>query len=286
MLKLALGTAQFGLDYGINNLRGKIPPEEAFRILDAAHAGGIDTLDTALVYGDSEKVLGEYLRKHDKKFRVVSKTKGVSKEQILASLNSSLEILGVERLDAYLFHDFDAFAKNPSIWEAMESLKKSGSIGKAGFSLYRPSELGWILDHRIPVNIIQIPFSVLDQRFLPMLQRAKDCGIEIHARSVFLQGLVFKDSESLDRRFSSIGGQLKELRSLSARTGLSLSHLCLGFASGNPIIDRVVIGVDGLAQLEELMSFDDLPNEASAQLSRFQIDDERILLPFLWGEKK
>lgn len=286
MSKLALGTAQFGLDYGINNSRGRIPREEAFRILDAAHGGGIDTLDTACVYGESEQVLGDYLRQNGKRFRIVSKTKGVTEAGAKTSLTNSLETLGIRSLHAYLLHDFEAFAKNPSAWRTVEALKESGGADKIGFSLYRPSELDWILNHRIAANIIQIPVSIFDQRFLPFLKQARDSGIEIHARSVFLQGLLFKDPESLDRRFLNIRDLLKDLRTLSDKTGLSLSRLCLGFVAQNPFVDRVVIGVDGLVQLKELLAFDELPDDIIAQLRQFRVDDERILLPFRWDEKE
>lgn len=286
MSKLSLGTAQFGLDYGINNTRGRIPSKEVFQILDAAHSGGIDTLDTASVYGDSEKVLGDYLRKSSRKFRIVSKTKEVSEKTAKISLRNSLKTLGVRSLYAYLLHDFEAFANDPSAWRTMQALKDTGVVDKVGFSLYRPRELDWILDHQVQADIIQVPVSIFDQRFLPVLEKARGRGIEIHARSVFLQGLAFKDIEGLDRRFEDMRGPLGELRSLSARTCFSLSRLCFGFVARSPFIDRVVVGVDGLAQLQELMAEDKIPDDIVAQLGRFRIDNEQILLPFLWSEKK
>ena len=119
MLKLALGTAQLGLDYGINNPRGKVPAPEAISILAAASRGGIDTLDTARAYGESEGVIVAFLRSGAGSFRVATKVKGSSAREARDSLAASLAALGSSSVYACLIHDFGAFDKDPSAWRAL-----------------------------------------------------------------------------------------------------------------------------------------------------------------------
>ena len=285
--KIVLGTVQFGLDYGINNRAGKVSQSEVDKILEFAYKNGVRALDSAYNYGESEKVIGQFIRKSGLSFNIISKVPKTDEKSIQKYLDTSLKNLGVKKLYGYLFHAFDSFKENPKLLDELIRLKKESKINKIGFSLYYPEELEYLIENKIVCDIVQVPYSLLDQRFDRLFPTAKELGIEIHTRSVFLQGLVFKDPESLETRFLPIKKNLLELRELGTKTGLSISELCLNFAAVNPHIDRLVIGVDSLANLADnvdslLASKAKLAEGVYTQLANLRCDDEEVILPTNW----
>jgi aryl-alcohol dehydrogenase-like predicted oxidoreductase len=289
MNKIALGTAQFGMDYGINNKRGKIHPDEVFSILDEAARLGIDTLDTAYSYGDSEKIIGDFVRLGKNYFKIVSKMTACTREKTKEVFKESLNRLGVPVLYGYLLHNFEIYKKDEGIWGELEGMKSEGRVKKIGFSLYLPSELEYLLRRNLAIDIIQIPFSVFDQRFEPYLPRMKKRGIEVHARSIFLQGLVFQNPAKLDKYFETISEKVESLNSLSCKLGISIASLCVNFAIANEYIDKAVIGVDGMENLIEIAKISQdrfLSKDIMCDMLNMRIDDENILLPFKWKLSK
>jgi aryl-alcohol dehydrogenase-like predicted oxidoreductase len=283
--RLALGTAQFGLDYGINNPSGRIPREAVFKILDFALEHGIDMLDTAPAYGESENVLGEYIGAHSSEFKIVSKLPTGAADR--KPFEESIKRLRGRSLYGYLIHDFKSFLKRPEIWNDLLHLKKQGLIRKIGFSLYDPRELNVLQERGISPDLIQIPYSLFDQRFAPFLPGIKAKSIEIHVRSVFLQGLVFKRPDELIGRFQKIKTKANLLQALSGKAGVSISALCLDFVLLNPFVDRAVIGVDSLDNLKENVDNLELISTVKRvhpELMGLREDDENIILPFLWNK--
>ena len=109
-LKLALGTAQFGLDYGIANKKGKVAKEEVFKILEYAHSVGIDTLDTAYSYGESEDVIGKFISNSGKSFNVISKMPDLNSDTVSpvnGYFSQTLARLRQKKIYGYLIHKFD-----------------------------------------------------------------------------------------------------------------------------------------------------------------------------------
>ncbi len=280
-MKLALGTVQFGLDYGINNKKGKVSKEEVFKILDYAIQNHIDILDTAYNYGESEQVIGEFMQK--KKFKIISKlTKDEQFDESLKRLNCS-EVYGC------LIHDFNLFLENPKVWENLDKMKKEGRVKKIGFSLYHPKEAEYLLEKGIQFDIVQVPFSVFDQRFSEVISLLKKKGIEIYARSIFLQGLVFKDPEKLEGNFVKIKDKILKLKSIADDLKIPLSTLCINFAVLNKDIDRIVIGVDSLENLQEnikAINEEAEVKEVYEELLNLKIDDEKVIVPVNWSKKR
>jgi len=286
MTKLALGTAQIGMPYGINNVRGRIPKAEAFEILKKAFEVGIDTIDTAPLYGDSEKILGDFARSCGcRKFKIISKLSKCKSSQAEEIFQKTLDDLGTKRIDGYLIHDFESYKNDKKIWETLSGLRKTGKVEKIGFSLYYPHELDYLMSDCPGIDIVQIPFSVFDQRFEQYLPILKAMKIEIHARSVFLQGLVFKDADTIDDYFEKAKSKIKRLNHLSHETGKSILSLCIGFVISNKFIDKVVIGIDSLEHLIELTTAG-LKGVACDKdiraMSGLRIDDEDIVIPSKW----
>jgi aryl-alcohol dehydrogenase-like predicted oxidoreductase len=281
--KLCLGTAQFGLDYGIAN-RGKIPEADIGALLKYAHAAGVTMLDTASAYGVSEEVIGRALNLTEKTFEIVSKLPGEAGAE-RGIVGQSLKRLGVKKIYGYLIHAFEEYKNNPGVWDTLKELQTDGVIGKIGFSLYHPQDLEWLLVKDVRFDLVQIPYSIFDRRFQQYLSVLKSRKVEIHVRSVFLQGLAFLKPDELPAILRPASVQLKTLGRLAGEHGIGISALCLNFVFLNDLIDRIVIGIDGLSHLKENLT--DLEcmaqvKELAEELNQLAIEDEDILLPYRW----
>jgi len=283
--RIAIGTAQFGMNYGINNARGKIPYEEVVQILRYAKESGIDTLDTAYNYGDSEKVLGETINRNGFNFKVISKLpKDISLEDVNSSFCESLNRLKQSKIYGYLIHDFQSFKNQEYILEALKKLKEQGKIEKIGFSLYYPSELDFLFEKKINVDIIQFPYSIFDQRFEQYFSRLKDMNVEIYVRSVFLQGLLLKQPEEMPSYFDKIKEKVIILNRIAENNNMSLSFLCLKFVLMTEFVDKVVIGVDNIENLKENLQAIEKGIDLDCYnfLKSMKIEDEDIIIPYKW----
>ena len=282
--KLALGTVQFGAAYGINNKMGRIAEGDAAAILKRAYSAGVDTLDTSQAYGESEAVLGRILRP-DAPFKVVSKFIAASGATPQGLFAESCARLHADRLYAFLYHRFSDFKDYPGWYEEFLRLKAGGAVEKIGFSVYYPGEISFLLDSGVKFDIVQLPYSVFDRRFEPLLPALRKAGVEVHVRSVFLQGLAFMKPSALPPSLAGIKGKLEQLHTLSEKSGIPISALCLCFGSLNNCIDRVVIGVDGLADLQSNLAGAGRKDEVAKvydELCRLREENEEIILPFKW----
>lgn len=282
--KIALGTVQFGLNYGINNKTGEVSENEMSSILNFAFENGVDTLDTATAYGNSESKLGNYFKSNsEKKFNVI--TKFPPKAELSNSpLKESLTKLGLNSVYGYMAHDFKMFGSNISEVNKFLQLKETGSISKIGFSLYYPSELKFLLENEVKFDIVQVPFNVFDQRFAASFKTLKERGVEIHVRSCFLQGLVFKTPESLPEKLHGIAGKLKQLMDISIQSKFSIQALCINFCLSNPYIDKIVLGVDSLNNLKENIKESGklLSGDVLEKLEALKEENEKLILPLNW----
>lgn len=288
--RLSLGTVQFGQDYGIANKNGKVPPGEAAEILDYAQSVGVDCLDTAFAYGESENVIGKYLREKPNNFKIVSKCPSLEPYRpgkVEGFLEQSLGRLGIKKLYGYLLHRSSDIFINGDPWNELARFKKNGSVKKIGFSLYSPDELVSLLDRGIDFDIVQVPYSIFDRRFEKYFDLLKRNGKEIHVRSVFLQGLAFLSLNDLPVSLERAKPQLKNLRQIARERNITHEAICLNFVLINRHIDKVIIGVDSLAQVKSnVSSIGSLDNvrEVYGQLSGIKVEQEDILLPYKWAD--
>lgn len=258
--RIALGTAQFGLDYGIANHKGQVSLGKAKVILRYAHDNGLDTLDTAMAYGDAERRLGEI---GIGGWRVVSKLpvlpKGTSSvaNWVTQVVADSLQRLRTERLYGLLLHRPDDLlsSRGKTLYGVLQGLKTRGLVEKIGISVYGPDELDNICNH-FDVDLVQAPLNVLDRRLVESgwLSRLLRRGTEVHVRSVFLQGLLLMPAGSRPARFRRWQELWDRWQTWLASTGLSPLSACLGFALNQPGIDRVIVGVEDLSQLQEILT--------------------------------
>ena len=218
--KFGLGTAQFGLDYGIADRIGKVAKEEVFKILQYAHRVGIDMLDTAYAYGESEDIIGEFISKSGKSFNIISKIPDLEKYDTSSVEKFCLETLknlGQTKIYGYLVHKFDNLIsyKKGCLREELETLKRKGLVDKVGISLYKTVELDYLLNNNISFDIVQVPYNIFDRRYNEYFSVLKEKNIEIHARSVFLQGLFFLEMDKINEKFYVARDMLERLRSIS-----------------------------------------------------------------------
>jgi len=289
MAKLALGTAQFGLDYGINNNYGKITENEIFRILEYAYSNHITIIDTASAYGDSEIVLGKVISRINKSFKIITKYPSNLSCNPLQWIDNSLHALQIDRIYGCLFHSFSTFQEHPEYIDDFIKIKESNKVKKIGFSLYYPSEVEYIINNDIPCDIIQLPYNIFDQRFAVVFPMLKSKNIDIHIRSVFLQGLFFMPLKDIDCHFFPVKEKLIKLHNFSNISNLDISSVCFGFVIQNKYIDKIVIGVDSLDNLISNVNNFKIVNETKIDYSLLEtlsVTDEKIILPFNWKLKK
>ena len=260
-MKLALGTAQFGMDYGISNSTGKINSTEAEEILALCRAEHINTIDTAQVYGESETVLGNSGLEN---FDIVTK---ITDKNNSDNLEISLERLKLPHIYAALLHDENEM--NEKNYAKLENYKSQGLVQKIGVSVYSPIKLETIMKN-YKIDIVQIPLNILDQRFLPLLPKLKEKSIEIHIRSVFLQGLLLM--KDIPDYFNSIKPVLNKMP--KDRLGF-----CLHFVKNIEEVDKIVIGVTSKNELQQIIC---AYNKKFFDYSEYMIDDEKIVNPSLW----
>jgi aryl-alcohol dehydrogenase-like predicted oxidoreductase len=290
-MKLGLGTVQFGMDYGISNSRGRIPEPEAAEILDLASRSGVQVLDTAQVYGDSEAVLGRTLpAQHD--FRIVTKAAPIAGQKNQAAMTlreefqKSLQRLRQKSIYALLCHDA-AQLLGPSgsvLWREMTALRNEGLVQKIGASVYTRSEISQLLA-AFEIEIVQLPFNLLDQR--PRtggeLVELKRRGVEIHTRSTFLQGILLADPQDLDERFLPLRKHLDMTRKYLGAHDLTALQGALACTMQQAEINTVLVGVTAVAELREILSAVDGLPARKIDFSTCALSDERFLNPSCWG---
>ncbi len=267
LARLGLGTVQFGLDYGVSNRGGRPPEQEAAAILARAAAAGVGFIDTAPAYGAAETLVGRHLpRGHN--VRIITKAPALADatidarhgRQVLDGLAASLDRLKVSSVHGFLVHQSDDLAKPgwQHLADAMHEAHARGWANRIGASVYNSDQLA-LVESRFHPQLVQLPLNVLDRRAIisGILARLKSAGVEIHARSVFLQGLLLMEPDALPEFFVPLRQTIARLRETWQQRGLSALGGCLAFVLRQPAIDAVIVGVNRMsefAQIEAMMS--------------------------------
>ena len=286
--RLALGTVQFGLAYGIANQTGQVRSLEAKGMLQLASSNGIDTLDTAVAYGDSESRLGE-VGIHD--FRLVTKLPVFPDEcadvgawvqqQVVASLSR----LGVNAVYGLLLHRSEQLLgpNGTALYRALQSVKDSGRVQKVGVSIYAPSQLD-VLSPQYHFDLVQAPLNLVDRRLhmTGWLQRLKEKGVEVHTRSAFLQGLLLMPQAAIPTEFSAWNHLWCRWHQWLGDRDISAVQACLAYPLSFPEVDRVVVGADSASQLAQIIS---AANSAlQVDLPDLQCEEEGLINPSNWSK--
>jgi len=287
-LKLALGTAQFGMTYGVANQSGQLNNEEASQILKLAREMGISTLDTAIGYGDSEKVLGELGVNY---FKVVTKLPALPDNVldvdswIESEIIGSLTRLGVKSVYGVLLHRSEDLLghRGNHVIRSLRRLKSNGITQKTGISIYNPSELE-SMPKAADIDIVQAPLNLVDRRLETSgwLQRLSTQGIEIHTRSAFLQGLLLMPRRAIPKKFERWNNLWDIWHNCLSEYQYTASAACLSYPLSLPEVDRVVVGLDSKRQLEELISITKM-NVTPYDWTFMMSHDEQLINPHQWS---
>ena len=284
--KLVLGTANFGVDYGINNPSGKVSGGELTRILDLAQQSGIGKVDTAQAYGDSEARLGPRLSPTLKvitKFGV-GQDHGYQRGSLHGLVQESLDRLNRDSLYGLMLHRPEQLLSKTGadLIHDLRDLQQAGLVEKIGVSIYGPDLLPEITQ-ALDLDIIQAPFNMFDHRLQRSgwAERLKASGTEIHVRSAFLQGLLLMSRQNLNPWFTQNWPEVFDRWfTYQQEAGETADQIALGFVLDQPWIDHVVVGVDSADQLSQLVYIES--NRAAAAHSGFAVDDLSLIDPSKW----
>ena len=284
--RLALGTAQFGLPYGIANQLGQVSQANAKHILEMASVSAIDTIDTAIAYGESESCLGKV---GTKSFRLVTKLPPIPngcfdlREWVYQQVDASLHRLGLETIYGLLLHRSEELmdSNREELYKTLRGLKSDGKVEKIGISIYSPAELDALMPY-YHFDLIQAPLSLVDQRILKTgwLSRLKDKGVEVHTRSTFLQGLLLLDYIDVPSKFLHWDWLFQRWHLWLKEHNFSALEASLAFPLSFPEIDRVVVGVDSLSQFEQIIKAASLLN---IEFPNLNSEDENLINPVKWS---
>ncbi len=260
MIKLALGTVQFGSRYGIANQNGQTSFIEAKKILQFAKSSNIDLIDTAMSYGNSEKIIGDTRVKN---FKIVSKLPNIPKgcKNVNLWLEDKIQLtlknLNIKSLYGLLIHNTRNLngALGKKLVESLIKFKLDGLIKKIGISIYDPSEFENIINLE-KFDIVQAPLNIIDRRIenSGWLSKLHSKKIEIHVRSVFLQGLLLMPREKIPKKFNKWSNIWDQWFAELNKKKLSATQACLLYPLSIPEIDRVIVGVENFNQLNEIVS--------------------------------
>ncbi|MBL7992905.1 MAG: aldo/keto reductase [Candidatus Kapabacteria bacterium] len=291
--KLVLGTVQLGMPYGINNTSGQPSNEEAFALLREAWTLGIRTLDTADAYGTAIERIGDFHAHHNatssERFRIITKFHADSGTELLTKTPQTLTKLHVPSLTCYQYHRFSDVSAFPHIQNQLQTLKEQGVIERIGVSVYTNDEIAAAASSPL-IDVIQFPFNLLDNMRLrgDAMRHAKDCGKELHTRSVFLQGLFFKSLEDFPAKLAPLQSAIQRLHRLCKSSNFALrtmQELALNYALHNPLIDAVLFGVETASQLTETLGAvrDNFDPALAREIDALTVPDYQLLNPVHWS---
>lgn len=286
--KLALGTVQFGINYGIANNTGQVQPSDVSKILELAKSNAIQTLDTAIAYGESETALG---KQEISDFSVITKLPEVPTDTddvmkwASQQLEGSLQRLNLAAVDSLLLHRPAQLLEKFGgvLYRQLQNFKQQGLVKRIGISIYEPEELD-LLCECFHFDLIQAPFNIIDNRLYETgwLKRLSEMGTAVHVRSVFMQGLLLMPELQRPEKFARWDGLWKEWDQWLKKTQQTPLQACLRHALTVPEIEKVVVGVDSVTQLEQILE---------ASKGRYQpappglsVTDKDLLNPSHWND--
>ncbi|WP_158630106.1 aldo/keto reductase [Cohnella sp. AR92] len=261
-MKLALGTIPFGLGNRVLD-HGRVPFQEVAAIMAYARQAGIETIDTAPGYGDSESIIG-HIKEGYAFPRIITKTPEFPEEWIgpepigrmEAAFQRSLKTMRRRPVYAVVVRQGEDLLKpgGERIWERMTDWKAEGRTDKIGFSVFNGAdELDRLMERYTP-DLVQLPINALDRKLLTNghLRQLRNAGIEIQARSVLLHGLLLLAPSSLPPAHDRLRAPLAALHWTWSQQGLTPLEGSLSFIRSIPEIDEVIVGFHSLQQIREV----------------------------------
>lgn len=283
--KIILGTVQMGLPYGIQN-GGNLSYSDSEKILKSAYKNGIDQLDTAEVYGNSHAVIGAFHKNNpSQRFKIVTKFPKNFSGEAEKKINEYLIELHIDQLETIMFHAFRDLKTNKKSLLELNHLRQKDIIRTIGVSVYTNEEFKEAMNFDA-IDIIQLPYNLLDNfgNRGQLFGQARDKGKIIHTRSAFLQGLFFMDINSNNVVVKELYPELSKIRKIANKEGMSISSLALNYCLQENLIDKVLIGVDSVYQLNENLKIigNKISSKSVLNLNNIYVQNQNLLNPSLW----
>lgn len=286
---MTLGTVQLGMNYGIANEGGKPSLEKSFSILEEALSGGITSLDTARAYGNSEEVIGAFIKQSGRKDLQITtkipryKGEGSLESYVLDSVEGSLERLGIAKLSSVMLHAAgDLLEYGDRVVLALESLVRRGYVEKVGVSVYTAEEIHALLQYD-SLQVTQIPMSIFDQRLIACgaVDALAKRGVEIYVRSVFLQGLFFLDSAKVTDPIllAQAVPAIEKLRRIALREGMTVAQLAVGFLRDLEGVTSLVLGADEPSHVKQNLSYFSTPPLSEGLMAELKREFSAVNVP-------
>lgn len=277
--KIVIGTAQLSNNYGLG--KKKISKEEVDHILKLARKNLVQYIDTAQSYGKSETRLGKL---GVKKFNIITKinlnNKLKNEENLKKIITSSLKRLKIKKLHGILIHNPYFLVKNKKLFDYLLLMKKNKLVKKIGFSVYTQKEVDFLIKN-FTFDLIQLPLSLFDKRFLQnnTLKKLKKKKIEIHVRSIFLQGLLLQKKFQLQKKFSYFKKYFDHFSYWLKKNNISSLNACLSYVYSIKEVDKIVIGIDSFKSFREILL---LKLNKVKKYPEYRFKKQNLLLPFNW----
>lgn len=285
--KIILGSAQWGSKYGITNREGQTSSLELEKILNFAKKKGTDIIDTAMLYGDAEEVLGKF---DLNEFKIFTKTSHfqnptIGEYEINLLKNgfyNSLRKLNLENIEGLFIHRATDLLKEDShlLINKLKEFKDKGLVKKIGISIYDPCILDSLFELFIP-DVIQFPLNIFDQRMIknPLLNKLKEKNIQLQARSVFLQGVLLGEFNKLPKYFYKWKSLFEKWDKFCSSNNITKIEAAISYVSNQKAIDNYVLGFENLTQLKECFK---IKTSKKIFLSDSQINDLDLVDPRKW----
>jgi|688.fasta_scaffold343678_2 aryl-alcohol dehydrogenase-like predicted oxidoreductase len=283
--KIVIGTAQFGTHYGISS-KSIVNNKKVLEIIEVAKKNRINSIETSFNYPDAFKIFKKISLKN---FKIINKFPKINpKDNIYRQYEnytiSTLKIFNIKKINYVLLHSSDElFSKNGDmIYNALLNLKKIGLISKIGASVYSLKEM-ILLKKYYYLDAIQFPANVFDQEIInsSILRDLKKEGVELHARSIFLQGLLLFKNSTYPKYFYKWKNIFSKWQSFLDKNKISPLEGCLTFIKKQKLIDKIIIGVESSKQLSEIIQI----LKKNIKVSNFKVtcvNDKKLTKPIFW----
>ena len=284
--KIILGSANFDQIYGIK--KNFIKKSEIKKLFDLALKNKIKTIDTSPLYNKSEKIIGLL---NNNRFKIISKIpkppKNIKRENIKKWLKQkvmiSLKNLKIKKFEGLLLHNANSllYKNGDEIYKGIRNMKINGFTSKIGVSIYDFNVLDKILK-KFKFNLIQAPFNILDQRLVEKgwLKKLKKRKIEVHARSIFLQGILLLKHNQLPKKLIKLSKKFVMWENWLKKNKFSSLQVCLSFVLNQRQLDGIVVGYNNTNQLNQILKLKQIKNNFS--LPNLNIKDKKLIDPREW----
>ncbi len=256
--EFCLGTVQFGMNYGLKNVRNtEIDEIEIEKIFNFFHENGGIYIDTAQNYGNSEKKISNFLNNSSK---VITKIEINQRDQILEMINKSLRNLNISKLDTILIHNPEIIRGSTKSLDQLIKLKEDKYTDNIGISIYSHEDITDLPEHQQEkilnnIDVLQVPCNAFDKNFFNHKNyKSLRKDIRVDKRSIFLQGLLLQDYITATKLFPEFKNELKLWEDYCIHNRLSRLEASIGnildYDNRNSLI---LFGCRNLKEIKEIL---------------------------------